>query len=288
MTKPSNPKRTGGPRTTEGKVAASSNSLKSGAYAKSALLPGESPEDFERIVQTLDKDFQVEDSIERLIVRQIANVVWKLQRLEHIQELLQANHLARPIRASEVFAMGFPESVGVRYLLDLPEPVAEDGAKYIEQMAGPASLSDAVDTQKKLLIKIKNDRPDIFRHLEQMTTGSGEDVPYPKRIIVQLVGRKGEEDDEGQSQEMDPDTVNDLYRSLIEIRNGCVQIRQRSAEISQLQAKVRMQRLQDLADQSTSRPQDDLLRSLQRLLSELRKQKDWRKVNRIVDMNAEY
>ena len=39
-------KRSGGPRTSEGKISAAQNSLKTGAYSSLVVLPNESKEDF--------------------------------------------------------------------------------------------------------------------------------------------------------------------------------------------------------------------------------------------------
>ena len=45
-----NSKRSGGPRTTEGKLAVSQNALKTGAYSNLAVLPNENPEEFNQLV----------------------------------------------------------------------------------------------------------------------------------------------------------------------------------------------------------------------------------------------
>lgn len=283
MTKPPNPRRTGGPRSPEGKVATSTNAIKNGVYTNTVLLPGESIEDYEQIVQTLEKDFQVEDSIERLLVRQIANVVWKIKRLELIEKQILANELGRPFKASELFAMGFPESDGVSYLLDLPEPLAASDLSYVIQKTRSASKMDAAENQKTLLLAIKDDRPDIFKVIEGFSAG----VPssgIPKNIKVVLVS-PGKPISDEELQEIDLSTIDELSNALIGIRDACILLEERQSELEELKGLVKMQRLQNLAERSSmSRPHDDLLRSMHKLLAELRKQKDWRKVNRVVDM----
>ena len=45
-----NSKRSGGPKTEEGKLAVSQNAIKTGAYSNLAVLPNENPEEFNQLV----------------------------------------------------------------------------------------------------------------------------------------------------------------------------------------------------------------------------------------------
>ena len=77
-----------GPRTAEGKAASAANSFKHGLYAKSVVIPGEDPADYERHVAdyrdrfmpgTPEQDFQVETLIEES---------WKRRRYSRIEAAL--------------------------------------------------------------------------------------------------------------------------------------------------------------------------------------------------------
>src|SRR5690242_15392380 len=77
-----------GPRTAEGKSASAANSLKHGLYAKSVVIPGEDPADYEQhaaeyrarfIPGTPEQEFQVETLIEES---------WKRRRYSRIEAAL--------------------------------------------------------------------------------------------------------------------------------------------------------------------------------------------------------
>src|SRR5690348_3164583 len=61
-----------GPKTPEGKVAVRLNSLRHGLYAKALLLPGESCEDFDRLCDDLERDWQPQDRTEQQYVEEMA------------------------------------------------------------------------------------------------------------------------------------------------------------------------------------------------------------------------
>jgi hypothetical protein len=74
--------RSTGPTTTEGKAAVRLNALRYGLRARSLLLPGEDPEEFERLFAGLEADWRPQNQTERLLVEQMAVAQWKLARLE--------------------------------------------------------------------------------------------------------------------------------------------------------------------------------------------------------------
>jgi len=53
-------KRGGGPKTEAGKLASSSNALKTGAYSSELTLPGESEADFKHLEEQVVRDFSPE------------------------------------------------------------------------------------------------------------------------------------------------------------------------------------------------------------------------------------
>jgi hypothetical protein len=74
--------RSTGPVTTEGKAAVRLNALRYGLRARSLLLPGEDPAEFERLFAGLEADWRPQNQTERLLVEQMAVAQWKLARLE--------------------------------------------------------------------------------------------------------------------------------------------------------------------------------------------------------------
>lgn len=78
-------KRSGGPRSEAGKIAASQNAIKTGAYARTMILPGESAEEFEALLEDLRMDFSPVNILENKLVDQMAGLIWKLSRLDKIE-----------------------------------------------------------------------------------------------------------------------------------------------------------------------------------------------------------
>ena len=63
-----NIKRSGGPKTTKGKLTVAQNALKTGTYSNLAVLPYEDPEEFNQLLNYFIHDFQPADIIETSLV----------------------------------------------------------------------------------------------------------------------------------------------------------------------------------------------------------------------------
>ena len=74
-----------GPRIEEGKARSSQNSLKHGAFSKSILLPGESQEEFDVLLAGLRKDHSPVGETESNLVRGLAEIQWRLDRLRRYE-----------------------------------------------------------------------------------------------------------------------------------------------------------------------------------------------------------
>lgn len=72
--------RSTGPRTPEGKLASSRNSLKHGLSTGTLLIPGEDPSAFEDLRDTLLREHQPADATEEILVRELAQSYWLTQR----------------------------------------------------------------------------------------------------------------------------------------------------------------------------------------------------------------
>lgn len=200
MTKPANRRRTGGPKTPIGKSVAASNSLKIGTYSVSTLMPGESISEFEQILTRFEQDFQVEDSIESLIVRQIAEVTWKMMRLDRIRNQVESNIITRPIKASEIFEMGFPERAGVAYLLELPEPLLLEDMEALALLGNGLSSIDRMEEQRAKILELQSTKPDLFSHIEAMQSYSSSGTGASQQSLVVVI--RGLRDDEESDREL--------------------------------------------------------------------------------------
>ncbi len=89
-----NAKKSTGPRTQEGKARSSQNALKHGLLANDAVLPGEDPADFDRHLTSFEDTYLPRNRVEKEIVRQIADVAWRMQRLSRIETAVIAAGIA--------------------------------------------------------------------------------------------------------------------------------------------------------------------------------------------------
>ncbi len=96
-----NASRSTGPTTPEGKAAVCLNALRYGLRARSLLLPGEDPAEFERLFAGLEADWRPQNQTERLLVEQMAIAQWKLARLETGESSI----LEQPIAAEKQLAL---------------------------------------------------------------------------------------------------------------------------------------------------------------------------------------
>ena len=284
MTKPSNPRRTGGPRTSKGLAASSSNAIKLGAYSQVTVMPGESVEDFDQIVETLERDFQVEDSIERMLAHQIANVIWKLMRVERMKTQIESNLLSKPISASELYELGFPQKIGIEFLLECKMPLTSEDISYLAALSKNRSVTDKDVVQKSVINRLKSERPDLLYVIELFAADLPKRLGTIHHVKVTFVdnNRLAINDESTYFADL---SIPKLYEALIHFVPACQHFCGRESEIAELKHLALNKRIEDFMNRpSVSRAGEDLQRSLHRLLAEMRRQKEWRKSNRIVDM----
>jgi hypothetical protein len=81
-----------GPRTEPGKQRSSLNALRHGLTAKTAVLPTEDPEAYQRHIQQFLDEYKPATPTETQLVHEIANTAWRLNRIPFLEsELLSQN-----------------------------------------------------------------------------------------------------------------------------------------------------------------------------------------------------
>jgi hypothetical protein len=75
------PENSTGPISAEGKTLSARNAFKHGLRARSALLPGESPGNFQRFSARLRKKLQPDGPLEEVLLERIIGAAWRLRRL---------------------------------------------------------------------------------------------------------------------------------------------------------------------------------------------------------------
>jgi len=89
-----NGKRSRGPVTPEGKKNAAQNAIKHGLTAESAVLPGESEEDFAELLQSHQDIYKPANTVEKDLVHTLALARWRLRRMAALESSLLENQLA--------------------------------------------------------------------------------------------------------------------------------------------------------------------------------------------------
>lgn len=89
-----------GPATPEGRAKSSRNSLRHGLSAKTVLLPAESHEQFQLLLDAHIRQFQPASPVEMDLVEAMAVARWRLRRIWAIEASLLSNELTR--RAEDI------------------------------------------------------------------------------------------------------------------------------------------------------------------------------------------
>jgi hypothetical protein len=90
-----NSQKSPGPRTPEGKAVSRYNALKSGLDAQSMVIPGESAEELERLVENYRREHRPASPTEQFLVDAMVAADWQLRRLRAIEaELWKQEGLA--------------------------------------------------------------------------------------------------------------------------------------------------------------------------------------------------
>jgi hypothetical protein len=89
-----NGKKSRGPVTNQGKENSSRNALKHGLTAESAVLPGESEQDFAELLEAHKDTYRPANAMEMELVRTLALTRWRLRRIASLESGLFENELA--------------------------------------------------------------------------------------------------------------------------------------------------------------------------------------------------
>jgi hypothetical protein len=90
-----NAKKGTGPRTLAGKTKVSANAFKHGLTARSVVLPGEDPDDFERFSADLMTSLDPRNALEYALAEMIVSNVWRLRRIPKFEALLHRHGSAK-------------------------------------------------------------------------------------------------------------------------------------------------------------------------------------------------
>src|SRR5262245_49196220 len=98
--------RGGGPRTEEGKARTRFNAVKHGMRSKSALLPGENPEEYYDLKARMQAEWKPQGTTEEFQVEQMLQNQWRLRRIANMEQ--------------DLFVEAFEGSFGEEFDANLP------------------------------------------------------------------------------------------------------------------------------------------------------------------------
>ena len=273
-----NPKRSGGPKTLEGKLSSSRNSLKTGVYSSQVIIPGESEEEFKLLLDQFTISFKPADIAEAAMVHDLASLTWKKLRLERLEQADFVRLLETPPALYEINRY-FKINDELSWLikdLSILEPSfvesARDQLQYIKSFP-KGEISD------EAFLNLPNTLPDLYDSIVTLAKHEfdfGVDNVAPSEITrLQITSEEyGKEP-----------LLKYILRKHTKNLEGIVWADQHIEEIQVAIQKVKQKNLlEHIQKQGVMRAYDDLSRAYFRTLSELRRQQEWRRRMGIVDV----
>jgi len=144
-----------GPTTPEGRANSSRNSLRHGLSAKTVVLPAESREQFQLLLDAHIQQFQPANPVEADSVEAMAVARWRLRRIWAIETSLLANELTR--RAEDIDDE-FIEMTGEDRLAWVFQTLANGGQSLSLLARYEGNLNRAFDRSFKQLNLLKSQR----------------------------------------------------------------------------------------------------------------------------------
>ena len=273
-------KRSGGPRSLSGKLNASRNSLKTGAYSKSIVLPSESEEDFEKLYHQYMDDFMPMDVAESAMVYDLAGLTWKKLRLEKLEHAAFKSAIDSSLTIKDL------ENEGIKinqrhehFLRDINKldknlfNLNRDCLNHLNQIfKNDIASSDILDLEKKI--------PFIYDSIvTQMTAHLLLDkAEITRQNLASFVIKIGDHEDF-------------LYKvAARETKKHFEEILWIEKNLDQIKlaiTKVKEKRLlKVMQEQGLLRSNDDLSRSFFRILNELRRHQSWRREMNTIDIES--
>ena len=269
--------RSGGPKTVEGKLASSQNAIKTGAYAVQTLLLGESEQEFRELEQLFIDDFAPVGISEAALVHSLTVIIWKKLRLEKLESRHIHDLLERFPKYSEFSAVGFDDyPQAASEWVNHPEKIS---SLNLEQAQGGCwtlkSLKKSHFDEGEMEA-FKKDLPVIFKRLQDLLGSLG----VKDLSISGMVGTRYHHGAETRP-------IEDMTDKLMEQLQGELWAIQNQEQLLKVRQQIRDKRLVEFLNLNRSqRVSDDLDRAYFKTLEELRKQKEWRRRQEIVDVDA--
>lgn len=273
-------KRTGGPKTPEGKRVSAHNALKTGAYTSLIILPGESEQDFRQLEDQFIHDFVPQDIVEASMVHTLTMLTWKQLRTQKIEHAALVRTLAAIFVLTDYhkFNLPIPEEYRpgalsfVNRLTEAHERAWATALTLCKQFIQHPSTAEALQS-------LEFTSPTLYQYFESRAVAMNAPDQGPARWATMEI--------KAFSGEVCPfaESCSRAFLNEYKIEASAIEhialLRQPIKEIKEARLLKFMQQ------QNMQRVHDDLDRAFYRTLSELRKHQLWRKAKNMIDVTPE-
>jgi len=269
-------RRSGGPKTTAGKLAASQNSLKTGVYSIQEVLPGEDPTQLQELEKSFVQDFSPRGVVEAALVHSLVVIAWKKLRLERLEYRYVRDKLNQKptfLEIENAGVRGYPDGVG-DYLLDTKLIESCDGELPKEYLRYCNILKECGWTEADLL-RLKKESPKTFTRLYELML---VECDYSEISIFDMATIR-------YSFTHPRQPIENVIDILISEAQAAIWVFQNKENLLQAHQQIQDKRLiSALQFERPQRAADELDRSFFKTLAELRKQQDWRARHDYIDV----
>lgn len=286
---PAKKKRSGGPRTLAGKVTASQNAIKTGAYGTNLILPHENESEYHELERRLRDEYQPVGITEIALINDLARCLWKKARLERIEHSHLIALISKPITAEEYFRAGYQRERDRRvdWILEHIGNYEEDEIDFLRVGLRFAELArDNRDFFLKQLAFIKEHGT---HELCEEIISDYEEAKRPKaaggiRVIFQS---SDTEFSTSPKERVTEEQLKHRIDGLIEERELILSIYDDRTQLERLKPIIFDLRQSAFMERpGVSRPREDINREFHRTLKEFRLQREWRLENQPIDITA--
>lgn len=271
-------KRSGGPKTEAGKMIASSNSFKAGAFSGLVVLPNESKEDFQKLCHEFCLSLSPKGIVEEAIVQDLVSITWRKMRLEGLQRAGEERALTKPLKAADLRGEFWVKDEYDWLIRDISVLTEDFYQESIANLQFINRLSDR-DISKDEFSQLPNTHPTLYNQI--------------KNLVIEEFGDAGDAS-------LTPEHLGKLTKVFYEgsrvpffdyavevISDRMQQIQwvyRHLEEIKEAMRAVREKRLLSMLQEvGLMRARDEMGRAFSKGLAELRKQQQWR-LNMAIDV----
>ncbi len=98
-----------GPQSPEGKAISAANAVTHGFSARNAVLPSESSEDYQALLDQFENEFQPQSALEQSLLRQLADSDWRLRRAARFESAVLLQRIERSRRFTDKYPDELPD-----------------------------------------------------------------------------------------------------------------------------------------------------------------------------------